>query len=244
MLQTSAEANRENVSANCMKNKLYILFILTTTIVCGQNGRYQPYTDAQKVCDTIPLTFNQKLKKCTNFNPNCISFKYNNLDTVNGSLSFNLEFLFSEKALKILLNDLLGDTISEKIPISKNIKIETNKIKLENVSGMNFLYSESNIDINTINGNTINKTLPILVFLKSADNSPILDMYVDLSNGIWYYFFYYKNVMSAVSSNQNFNSTLTNAKSSNRQCYYSICSPTKRDIFIRKLELIKETTRH
>ena len=227
-----------------MKNKLYILFILTTTIVFGQNGRYQPYTDAQKVYDTIPLTFNQKLNKYTNFDPKCISFKYNNLDTVNCKLSFDLEFFFSGKSLKILLNDLLGDSISKDISVNKRLNIKSNELGLRNVSGMNFLYTEPIIIVNSINDKTINKKLPILIFLKSAYDSPEIDIYIELSNNLWYYLFYYKGVMNAVSSNQQFNSSLINSKTSNKECLYSICSPTKKDMFLRKLKFIEETTRH
>jgi hypothetical protein len=225
-----------------MKNKLQILLLLTTTIVLGQNGRFLPSKNEQKVFDTIPLTFHQKLNKYTKFNPKCISFKYSNLDTVNCRLSFDLEFFFSEKPLKILLTDLLGDTIAKEISVNKRLNIKSNDISLRNVSGMNFLKTESIISIKTINDKTINKKLPILVFFKSEYGSPRIDIYIELSNNVWYYLYYYKSVMSAVSSNQQFNSSLINSKTSNKECLYSICSPAKKDMFLRKLKFIEETT--
>jgi hypothetical protein len=225
-----------------MKHKLSILFILVNMLAYAQTGRYQPHTDAGKVFDTIPLTFHQKLTRYSAFAPSPVTFKAYDLDTNNCSLSFELEFIFSKKAFKMLLNDLLGDSLYEKMPVSKKLTIKSNKLTLRNAPGKDFLCTESSIDINAINGKPVNKTLPVLVLLRSIENYPALDIYMPVSDTTWYYFTYYKGIMYGVSSNEKFNYTLNNFQSSGKHYFYSICAAARRDMFLRKLKSIEEIT--
>lgn len=225
-----------------MKHKLSILLILATVLTYGQTGRYQSKTDAGKMFDTIPLTFHQKLTRYSAFAPSPVSFKAYDLDTINSSLSFELEFIFSKKAFKMLLKDLLGDSLYEKMPVSKKLTIRSNKLTLRNAPGKDFLCTESTIDINAINGKAVNKTLPVLVLLKGIENYPALDVYMPVSDTAWYYFTYYKGVMYGVSSNDKFNYTLNNFQSSGKHYFYSICAAARRDMFLRKLKSIEEIT--
>ncbi|MES2515981.1 MAG: hypothetical protein V4580_17640 [Bacteroidota bacterium] len=182
-----------------MRYCLYLLFSFITAFANAQ-GRYIPFIDTNEAFDTIPLTFRQKLNKFTDFGSKGISFEYRDLDTVNCKLSFDLEFLFSEKALLIFLKDLLNDSILKNISVSKKLSIKSNTLILKNKIAMNYLHTDSIINIHSINGTLLNKDLPIFVFLKKTRyDSPKFDLYIELSATEWYYFFYYKAVLSAVS---------------------------------------------
>ena len=74
-------------------------------------------------------------------------------------------------------------------------------------------------------------------------------MYFEFDPQTWYFFSYYKGVMNMVSSNVEFNNDIKNLKSKDKKqelakdnkgpgFQFNICSPTKRDQFIRKMKMM------
>jgi len=69
-----------------------------------------------------------------------------------------------------------------------------------------------------------------------------MDVYFELDANTWYYFNYFRGVMSAVSSNQEFNKILAELKSKDKKqdvkdgpsYQFTSCSPTKKDQFLKK----------
>jgi hypothetical protein len=70
-----------------------------------------------------------------------------------------------------------------------------------------------------------------------------MDIYLELDPNTWYYFSYFRGVMSAVSSNQEFNKIISELKSKDRKLevkdgpsyQFNPCSPTKKDQFVKKM---------
>jgi hypothetical protein len=70
-----------------------------------------------------------------------------------------------------------------------------------------------------------------------------LTIYIEPDPSTWYYFEFYRGVMSAVSSNENFNNTIKELKPKSRKqevekgpsFQFNICSPQKRQIFLSKI---------
>ncbi len=71
-----------------------------------------------------------------------------------------------------------------------------------------------------------------------------ITIYIEADPNTWYYFEFYKGLMSAVSSNQNFNNIIKELKPKNRKqevekgpsFQFNICSPQKRTIFLSKIK--------
>ncbi|MBS1648002.1 MAG: hypothetical protein JST67_11740 [Bacteroidetes bacterium] len=80
------------------------------------------------------------------------------------------------------------------------------------------------------------------VQIKKQKAGDILDIYFELDAGNWYYFNYYKGVMSTVSSNPAFNTAVKEVKEKKQKVdkgpsfQFNTCSPTKKDMFVKKLK--------
>jgi hypothetical protein len=88
----------------------------------------------------------------------------------------------------------------------------------------------------------IYRTVPGLIQIKKQKNGDAIDIYFELDGNTWYYFNYFRGVMSAVSSNQEFNKILAELKSKDKKLetkdgpsyQFTSCSPTKKDQFVKK----------
>ncbi len=80
--------------------------------------------------------------------------------------------------------------------------------------------------------------------IKKQKAGDVLDIYFELDASNWYYFNYYKGVMSVVSSNQAFNNEVKEVKEKKQKVdkgpsfQFNTCSPTKKDLFVKKLKQI------
>lgn len=82
------------------------------------------------------------------------------------------------------------------------------------------------------------------VQFKKQKAGDVLDMYFEIDPGTWYYFNYYKGVMSVISSNQAFNNIIKDLKSKDKKkevdkgpsYQFNLTSVTKRDQFVKKLK--------
>jgi len=88
----------------------------------------------------------------------------------------------------------------------------------------------------------IYRYVPGLIQIKKQKNGDAIDIYFELDGNTWYYFNYFRGVMSAVSSNQEFNKIISELKPKDRKqevkdgpsYQFNICSPTKKDQFVKK----------
>ncbi|HWY38329.1 MAG TPA: hypothetical protein VNY73_07200 [Bacteroidia bacterium] len=88
----------------------------------------------------------------------------------------------------------------------------------------------------------IYRNVPGLIQIKKQKNGDAMDVYFELDANTWYYFNYFRGVMSAVSSNQEFNKILAELKSKDKKqdvkdgpsYQFTSCSPTKKDQFLKK----------
>ncbi|HRD37618.1 MAG TPA: hypothetical protein PLC65_03215 [Bacteroidia bacterium] len=73
-----------------------------------------------------------------------------------------------------------------------------------------------------------------------------LFIYIEADPTTWYYFEFYKGLMSVVSSNNEFNNTIKEMKPKSRKMeaekgpsfQFNLCSPQKRTIFLNKMKQI------
>jgi hypothetical protein len=83
-----------------------------------------------------------------------------------------------------------------------------------------------------------------IVQIKKQKAGDMLDLYFELDQNTWYYFNYFKGVMSVVSSNQAFNTEVKEVKDKKQKVdkgpsyQFNTCSPTKKDQFVKKLKQV------
>ncbi|HKC69427.1 MAG TPA: hypothetical protein VKG26_14425, partial [Bacteroidia bacterium] len=102
--------------------------------------------------------------------------------------------------------------------------------------------SNGTIGVANLFKNEIYRQVPGYIQIKKQKAGDMLDMYFELDQGTWYYFNYFKGVMSVVSSNQAFNTEVKDVKEKKQKVdkgpsyQFNVCSPTKKDLFVKKLK--------
>ncbi|MFH1004692.1 MAG: hypothetical protein V1781_04235 [Bacteroidota bacterium] len=109
----------------------------------------------------------------------------------------------------------------------------------------NAYVSTGAIGIGIINRNQINKYVAGTIALSKKRTGDILDIYLEADKNIWYYFRYTKGMLTAVSSESNFNKTIQELKSDKREqkvekgqqsFHFAIGSEQQKKLFIRKFQ--------
>ncbi|MCD4681301.1 MAG: hypothetical protein K8S00_13025, partial [Bacteroidales bacterium] len=107
--------------------------------------------------------------------------------------------------------------------------------------------SQGPIGIGSIYKSQINKYVDGYIQLTRKRSGDILDIYLEIDKGEWYYFNYSRNLMQAISSNKDFNTIIREIKSDKRTfrskkakgAYrYIISTDRKRKDFLRKVEFL------
>ncbi|MEO8760672.1 MAG: hypothetical protein ABI388_05670 [Bacteroidia bacterium] len=81
-----------------------------------------------------------------------------------------------------------------------------------------------------------------IVQIKKQKAGDVLDIYLQLDESNWYYFNYFKGVMSVVSSNQAFNAAVKEVKDKKQKVdkgpsyQFNTTTPIKKDIFVKKIK--------
>ncbi len=104
--------------------------------------------------------------------------------------------------------------------------------------------STGNIGVASFLKQEIYRYTPGLIQIKKQKNGDVMDIYFELDANTWYYFNYTRGLMSAVSSNQEFNKIISELKSKDKKLetkdgpsyQFNICSPTKKDQFVKKIK--------
>ncbi len=101
------------------------------------------------------------------------------------------------------------------------------------------------IGLGNINKTQLNKYVGGRIEIVKKRGGDILNIYLELESGNWYYFNYTRGTMLAVSSNEAFNTLIKEMKPDKREkagdkdkkeqnYYFNICPPTKKIQFLRK----------
>ncbi|HEX7415463.1 MAG TPA: hypothetical protein VF411_15590, partial [Bacteroidia bacterium] len=102
--------------------------------------------------------------------------------------------------------------------------------------------STGKIGVANLFKNEIYRYVPSIIQIKKQKAGDMLDMYFELDQNTWYYFNYFKGVLSVISSNQDFNTIVKEIKEKKQKVdkgpsyQFNICSPTKKDQFVKKLK--------
>ncbi|HXB38893.1 MAG TPA: hypothetical protein VNZ49_00030 [Bacteroidia bacterium] len=157
-----------------------------------------------------------------------------------------------EKGIIEILGKERGDKALSELNLYGNYKRFPDEIeKTIFISDVQMIYnpklkafvSVGDIGVANILKNEIYRYTPGLIQIKKQKNGDIIDIYFELDPNTWYYFSYFRGVMSAVSSNQEFNKIISELKSKDRKLevkdgpsyQFTPCSPTKKDQFVKKL---------
>jgi hypothetical protein len=102
--------------------------------------------------------------------------------------------------------------------------------------------STGKIGIGSINGQQIHKMVDGYMELSKRRSGDLFDVYLQLDRDIWYYFGYTRGVLHVLSSNRNFNLTVGNLKTKQRQLktkrdeepyIFIVTTGRKKDMFLR-----------
>lgn len=109
--------------------------------------------------------------------------------------------------------------------------------------------STGKIGVGAIAKNELYRQVPGYIQIKKQKGGDIVTIYFEFDPNTWYFFQYFKGVMSSVSSNAEFNNSIKELKSKDRKqevkegpgYQFNICSPTKRDQFLRKMKMMNSS---
>lgn len=157
------------------------------------------------------------------------------------------EILGKEKADKAI-TDLNLNGGFKKFPDELDKSMFLCDVKMRYDKSSKSFLSDGKIGVGNIYKNELNRYVPGIIQLKKQKSGDILTVYFELDQSTWYYFTYYKGVMSAVSSNQEFNNILKEVSAKKRKMdvdkgpsyQYTTTNPAKKDQFLKKLKIVKE----
>jgi hypothetical protein len=156
-----------------------------------------------------------------------------------------------EKGLSEILGKERGDKALSELNLYGNYKKFADELEKSIFLGdVQMIYnnktksfiSSGKIGVANLFKSEIYRYVPGIIQVKKQKAGDVLDMYFELDQNTWYYFNYFKGVLSVVSSNQAFNTDVKDVKDKKQKVdkgpsyQFSICSPTKKDQFVKKLK--------
>lgn len=158
------------------------------------------------------------------------------------------EILGKERSDKVFADLNLNGNI-KKFPdeLEKSLFLTNVEMKYDKTS-RSFI-SSGKIGVGAIAKNELYRQVPGYIQIKKQKGGDIVTIYFEFDPNTWYFFQYFKGVMSSVSSNAEFNNSIKELKSKDRKqevkegpgYQFNICSPTKRDQFIRKMKMMNSS---
>lgn len=158
------------------------------------------------------------------------------------------EILGKEKSDKTISDlNLYGNIKKFPDEFDKTIMITNTQLRFDEKS-RSFI-SMGKIGIGSIGGNEIYKQIPGYIQVIKKKGGDTFNFYLELDPQTWYFFSYFKGVMSVVSSNAEFNNDIKNMKSKDRKqdvktgpgFQFTPASPEKRKQFLRKMTMMNAT---
>ena len=114
----------------------------------------------------------------------------------------------------------------------------------------NAYVSQGEIGVSSVRKTQVNKMVGGKIAMWKKRSGDILDLYLELDKNNWYYFRYTKGLLTAVSSDSNFNKIIQELKADKRSnkgekgdtpYQFSIGSEQQKNLFKRKEEQLQET---
>lgn len=159
------------------------------------------------------------------------------------------EILGKDKGEKVISDLNLNGSI-KKFPdeFEKTFLITNTEMRYDKTS-RSFI-STGPIGLGAINKTEIYRQVPGYIQIQRKKGGDNFTLYFELDPQTWYYFYYFKGVMSVVSSSAEFNNSIKELKSKDKKqdvksgpgFQFTTCSPTKRDMFLRKMKQANATT--
>ncbi|HET6243675.1 MAG: hypothetical protein H0V01_05245 [Bacteroidetes bacterium] len=159
------------------------------------------------------------------------------------------ELLGKESADKLISELNLYGGSYRKFPSDLNHTIFFTDVKFRWEENLRSYRSIGQIGIGNIYKTQINRVFDGNIEIVKKRGGDIMNLYLDLGAGEWYFFSYQRNVMQALSSNEEFNKIIKEVKSDKRKYknvkgeapfQYIISTVSKKNQFLRKLENSEE----
>jgi hypothetical protein len=157
------------------------------------------------------------------------------------------EFIGKEKTDKAISDlNLYGNF--KRFPDELNKTLFLNDVKFRYDKKSKSYLSFDKIGIGNIYKDELNRYVPGLIQIKKQRSGDIITIYFELDQSTWYYFSYYKGVMTAVSSNKEFNDIIKEMDPKKRKMkvdkgpsyQFTFANPLKKDQFLKKLKATTE----
>lgn len=157
-----------------------------------------------------------------------------------------MEIVGKEKADKAIADlNLFGNI--KKFPDELEKTFFFNDVNFKYYPELKSFISKGKLGLGNILKTEINRYVPGYIKIdKMRSSGDKITIYMEVDPTTWYYFEFYKGLMSVVSSNNEFNNTIKDMKPKNRKqegvkgpsFQFNICSPQKRIVFLNKIKQI------
>ena len=154
-----------------------------------------------------------------------------------------IEILGKEKADKVISDLNLNGNI-KRFPDEFETSLMLTNVQMRYDRVSRSFVSIGKIGIGSIAKNELYREVPGYIQMQRKKGGDNFTLYFELDPQTWYYFYYFKGVMSVVSSNAEFNNSIKELKSKDKKqdvksgpsYQFNLCSPSKRDMFLRKMK--------
>lgn len=167
------------------------------------------------------------------------------LDANSESFKSFLTYLIGEKESYEFLEELNLTGQVRKMPVSLNKPLVFNNVPMVWDGKLKSFVSDGKIGIAAIQRDLVNRVIDGYIEIGKRRTGDVITIYLELNPLVWYYFSYSNGIMQAISSNNEFNSIISNmkenkrtlGKTSDENAYqYIISTPEARVAFLRKMQ--------
>jgi hypothetical protein len=188
------------------------------------------------------------------FPDNCFTFLSDTLSSMSGLKAVNLKSVGYQKSLKELIGSIEADQIFKEQAIFGTVKklpdallksFVFTDLKMQWNKSQNAWQSVGEIGIASIKGIQLNKKINGNLEIEKKRSGDSFTLYLEISDGHWYFFTYKRGLMQAYSSETGFNNIIAETKGSERkqeiergeQSYvFFMSNLKKRNDFLKKLK--------
>lgn len=159
-----------------------------------------------------------------------------------------LTALVGQQQASMLISEVSSFGVYRKFPDELDRTLVLSDLSLSWNPDLRSFISSGPIGISNIRKEPVNKYVTGYVEIGKRRNGDILNVYLELTPSVWYFFTYGNGVMQAISSNNSFNETLAAIKDTNRKLkvendqpayQFIISTNEKRSSFLRKMRSVK-----
>jgi hypothetical protein len=205
-----------------------------------------PDSTAARVMTTIDFFFSDDVLKFFTGDLASNNLKATNLN--DATYRSGLTALVGQQQAARLISEVSTFGVYRKFPDELDRTIVLSDVNLSWNPDLRSFISSGPIGISNIRKEPVNKYTTGYVEIGRRRNGDILNVYLELTPSVWYFFSYSNNVMQAISSNKSFNEALTSMKDANRKLkvedgkpsyQFIVSTNEKRNTFLRKMHAAK-----